>query len=586
MRRLVTILISLFVLVGIACLPALFGGGPDDEETEDEPTSITTYDATFDVADNGDLDAVETITVDFPVGDRHGIFRFWDLADTLDPKTRLRVEDVEVTMDGGDVPVEESTEEGGQVLVAKIGDPDRTVDTGPHVYEISYHVDGVLVPGDLGETDFYWDLVPSGWRQSIDQARLTVNLPAPAGEVQCGVGLGDPPEPCDGVEGAGTETLTVTASGLDSNTPVTLRAGLDVSTPEAGLALPWTSRWDRVLGKSVLGLGIVALLAVGAGLLGGLAARRSYERNPQFPLMYAPPEGIGPAQATYILNESIDREAYVATLMYAAEKGAVDLDKSDDAWTITDKGGPTAWAELDPVTTTVAHLLGGPGSSFEASPNDVEAGKRLKTEIESFEEATKGWAADERHLVSSGLGGVGGLLVLAASLLALANVVFNPFTMTALSLIPGAFAIFASPLLRPGSGTRRTGSGRDLWSRVGGFRRVLSTDSSVDRFDFSGRQELYTAYIPWAVALGVADQWAAKYRTEMGVEPPTPSYFGPGYAGAYAGSTVASMVSDFDSTVSSAISSYQATQSSSSSGGGGGGFSGGGGGGGGGGGSW
>ncbi len=113
---------------------------------------------------------------------------------------------------------------------------------------------------------------------------------------------------------------------------------------------------------------------------------------------------------------------------------------------------------------------------------------------------------------------------------------------------------------------------------------MLSTDSSIERFDFSGRQELYTKYIPWAVAFGAADQWAAKYRTEMGTEPPVPSYFGPGYAGAYAGSAIGSMVDDFDSTVSSAISSYQATQSSSSSGGGG--FSGGGGGGGGGGGSW
>ncbi|WP_134738103.1 DUF2207 domain-containing protein [Nocardioides sp. 503] len=587
MRRLVTILISVLVLVGIACLPALFNGGPDgDEETESEPTSITQYDATFDVADDGDLNAVETITVDFPVGDRHGIFRFWDLTDTNDPHTRLDVENISVTMDGGDVPVDESTEQGGQILVAKIGDPDSTVATGQHVYEISYHVDGVLVDGDLGRTDFYWDLVPSGWRQTIDRARLTVNLPAPAGEVQCGVGLGDAPQDCDSVEGAGTDTLTITASDLASNTPVTLRAGLDMDPPEAGLTLPWTSRWDRVLGRSPTALGVVALLAVGAALLGGLAARRSYEAVPQFPLMYAPPEGIGPAQATYILHETIDREAYVATLMYAAEKGAVDLDKTDDAWTITDKGGAAAWAELDPVTTKVAHLLGGPGSSFTASPDDVEAGKRLQTEIESFEKATERWASDEGHLVSTGFGGVGGLLVLGAFLLAIANVIFNPFSMTALSLVPGAFAIFASPLLRPGSSTKRTASGRDLWSRVGGFHRVLSTDSSVDRFDFSGRQELYTAYIPWAVALGVADQWAAKYRTEMGVEPPAPSYFGASYAGAYAGSTVSSMVDDFDSTVGSAISSYQATQTSSSSGGGGGGFSGGGGGGGGGGGSW
>ena len=59
----------------------------------------------------------------------------------------------------------------------------------------------------------------------------------------------------------------------------------------------------------------------------------------------------------------------------------------------------------------------------------------------------------------------------------------------------------------------------------------------------------------------------------------------PAYAGVHTASYVNQMVDSFDSAVSSAISSYDATQSSSSSGGGGG-FSGGGGGGGGGGGSW
>ena len=140
-------------------------------------------------------------------------------------------------------------------------------------------------------------------------------------------------------------------------------------------------------------------------------------------------------------------------------------------------------------------------------------------------------------------------------------------------------------MLASGASTKRTATGRDLWSRVGGFRRVMSTPSSQNRFDFSGRQELYTQYIPWAVAFDCADEWAAKYRTEMGAEPPIPVYF-PGYAGAHTGNYTDQMVNSFSSTVDSAISSYQATQTSSSSSGGGGGFSGGGGGGGGGGGSW
>ena len=157
--------------------------------------------------------------------------------------------------------------------------------------------------------------------------------------------------------------------------------------------------------------------------------------------------------------------------------------------------------------------------------------------------------------------------------------------MSVIALIPGLFALFAAELLAPGSGTKRTAAGRDLWSRIGGFRRVLATPSAEQRFDFSGRKELYTAYIPWAVAFGVADEWAEKYRIETGEDPPLPLYAASGF-GYGNGGFASSIADDFSSTVGSAISAYEATQSSSSGSSGGGGFSGGGGGGGGGGGSW
>ncbi len=215
----------------------------------------------------------------------------------------------------------------------------------------------------------------------------------------------------------------------------------------------------------------------------------------------------------------------------------------------------------------------------------MSAGKKLKSALSHFEAATKSWARENGLVVSAGIGGLGSLLVIGAALLAGFLAVKNPFDLSVIALVPGLFAIFAIETLRPGSATRRTAAGRDLWSRIGGFRRILATDSAEDRFDFSGRKELYTAYIPWAVAFGVADQWAKKYRIETGEDPPAPSYarsWASGYAG---GSFASAMADDFSSTVGSAISAYQATQSSSSSGGGGG-FSGGGGGGGGGGGSW
>ena len=331
-------------------------------------------------------------------------------------------------------------------------------------------------------------------------------------------------------------------------------------------------RFDRVLGRSVPVLGIVLLLGLGAGILGGIAGARSREKQPGFPVLYAPPDGIGPAQAKFIYSETVDRETYVATLMYAAEKEAVELTRDGDTWTIKDRNGPGGLGEPRPGHPRHRPHPRRPG--LRRSPRTRRtstAGQRLRDEISLFDNSVENWAKSSGNLVTAGLGGLGGLLVLAGFAGVLAVAIWNPFSMTMIGLIPGAFAVCGTSLMATGSGTKRTKAGRDLWSRVGGFRRMLATPSSKERFDFSGREELYTAYIPWAVALGCAKEWAAKYRTEMGTEPPVPHYFAGSYVGSNPAAFVSSMAADFGATVDSAISSYNATQSSSSSGGGGGG---------------
>lgn len=593
MKKALGYLVAFVVLVGILLVPAfvVWHGNQATAASaatgdDPEPTTITRYDATFDLASDGDLAVEERLTVSFPdYTERHGIFRFWDRYDSSDAHVRRDVEDVAVTLDGNPVEFDLSTKQSGRFDVAKIGSPDVFVEPGEHVYLISYRIAGVIEDGyDGTDSSFYWDLIPSGWAQDIEQAKLVVNLPASAENVQCGVGLGEDPPPCQ-VAGDGTNKLVVTSGALADHTAVTLRTGLDVPTPEPGTTLPWTAELDPALGGSVPILLVVLGLAALAAGAGAFVARRAHEKPPAFPVMYAPPEGIGPAQGAYLLTEGTDRTAYVASLMYAAEKGALDLAKNGRAWTITDKGDGEGWQALDPVTLSVAHLLGGPGTSFTADPDSVPAGLRLKTEIEGFEAGVKRWGRDSGNLVDIAFGNLMGLLVLAGLIGSIAIAVWNPLGITMVGLIPGAYAILGFSLLRTGASTKRTPQGRELWSRLGGFERILSTPSAVDRFEFSGREELYTAYVPWAVAFGCADEWADKFRTEIGHEPPSPHYFGSSYGAVYLGSSVSSMVSDFDGAVGSAISSYDATQSSSSSGGGGG-FSGGGGGGGGGGGSW
>lgn len=584
MKRLVVTLLALgLVAFGIVTPALLWNSGSG--QAEYEPTSISSYLADFTVEDDGDLRVVETITVEFPAyGDRHGIFRFWDRHDANAPRLRREPLDVSVLRDGSFEEFEMESRERGRFDVAKIGSADTTVE-GPHTYRISYRIEDVLLPADDGSR-FYWNLIPGGWQQGIASAQLIVHLPAEAGAVQCARGTGA----IGGCEarGEGTETLVVDVADLPAQTPITVSTLLPIDAPEPRDERLWSLKWDPVLGPGFL----AALFMLGAGLVSGLlalrAVRNAHEPKPPYPLLYAPPAGVGPAQGQYILTEQVQGTAFVATLMEAAEKGAVQLDRRGDSWQIQGLGHATG-PSLDAVTRSTTKLLGVTGTgSFTADRKSVKAGKVLQTARSESGKAVKEWASRQGLMTTAGLGSAGGASVILAAVVTVLVVIFNPLNISLLALVPGAYAACGLWLLAPGSGTKRTAKGRELWSQLGGFHRVLSTPSSQLRFEFSGRQELYTAYLPWAVAFGVADEWADKYRTEIGTEPPAPSYFAAGYAGTHTGNHVNQMVHDFDSTVDGAISAYQASiaPQSSSGGGGGGGFSGGGGGGGGGGGSW
>ncbi len=576
MTRWVGRFLGLLVLAVLVLFPAVrWGSGASEGH---DPSTITDYAADFTVAKDGRLSVTETLRVSYPVS-KHGIFRFFDLQDPEDSRVRLRPKNIEVTRDGQSEPYEVLTEGRGRYRNIKIGSASTTM-TGEHVYVIRYSIDDVLARDGDG-SEFYWNLIPSGWQMPIQRSRLTVNLPGkPGDDIFCAVGVGET-SGCE-AEPSGANGFVVSTGRLEPHTPVTVRADLDLATTDRARSA-WPLRLDPVLGPSTIALVALLLLAAFAGWMGQLLAVQTREPKPQYPLMYAPPEGIGPAQANYLFTERVGNDDFVASIMQTSQLGATRLDRAD-GWTITDTGDASGWQKVDPVSAYAAQVLGVPGGSFTADKS-VSAGKLLKSALSSFNSATRDWARQNKLMTSAGVGSFGGILVLVAMVATVYLALFNPFNISVLALIPGLFAMFSLELLAPGSGTKRTAAGRELWARIGGFRRVLATPSGEQRFDFSGRKELYTAYIPWAVAFGVADQWAAKYRLETGEEPPAPHYLGA--AGGYAGgsSFAGSMADDFSSTVSSAISAYEATQSSSSSGGGGG-SSGGGGGGGGGGGSW
>ena len=345
-KRLAVGMLGLAVLAVAVLLPAwLFNVGSAGDVAE--PTTISSYRATFDVADDGAMRVVETIELGVRTFDRHGIFRFFDRADQSAPHLRREPYDIEVLRAGQPEQVEYLTEDQGRFLVAKIGDPDVVLEPGTHTYQISYTIDDVLIddPGGDGSR-FYWQVIPGGWAQHIDEFRAIVRLPADAADVKCALGA-VATVPCP-PSGEGSRVLRVGLTTIDPFTPVTLQTDLAAPVPPIqGEEYAWGPQYDPVLAPVPVVV-LVVLAALGALAAGVALSYRVFERTPSFPLQYAPPPGIGPAQATYVLDERVGREQFVATVLHAAEQGAIDVRRSESGWTIQDRARGTGSTRCPP----------------------------------------------------------------------------------------------------------------------------------------------------------------------------------------------------------------------------------------------
>jgi len=584
--------------------PAIFAHLDSSAGDVDRQSVITDYTAHYRVDADGRMYASEQLTIDMAAG-KHGIFRFFPIADRTDPHARTIPTVTKVTVDGQPGEVGYEWRNNGAFYVARIGNPNVTVAPGPHVYVIDYNINGGLVPPSAGEgqfitragtnasapaSAFYYDVV-GFWAQPIVHATTTIDLPGPSGQVAC-VASAAGEIPCT-IDGAGTAHLTVAAANLPAQNPVTVRADLSVPAPPRA-TVGWTVEFDYVLGHSVpmtVLVAVLTLLAAGAGLW---LFRMQREIPPGTPVLYVPPQGLGPAQTRYIADETEGDDAMVATLLSLADRKLIRLDRSDSRhWTVTGIGTPEQWAAIDPVGRALGTALGvtTPGAAF-AVDGAVSTGQTLIRARKTVANACRSWSEDTGVMQTSWSGLIGRVLLLLSAVAAVIGFVgFLAPTMWGAPF--AAFTICGFGLLATGATTRRTPAGRELWSRAAGFRRLLATPSSEDRFDYAARQDLYIAYIPYAVAFGVADKWAAKYRAATNTEPPVPWWYPVPVgqsAGLYSAGNFSDGLASFNSAVSSSISAYTASQSSSSSSSGGGGWSSGGGswggGGGGGGGTW
>jgi uncharacterized protein (TIGR04222 family) len=572
--------------------------------------SIPAYDVQVQVRADGSLHVREAITYDFGTAERHGLTREIPVRyryDETDDRVVL-VDDVRVTSPTG-APTDVERTDDGDLLVLRIGDPDRTV-TGRQVYVLDYDVRGAMNPFP-DHAEVFWNAVGADWSAAVGTVTATVTGPAAATRAACFAGPDGSALPCTSATiSAGRAVFTQTA--LQPYEGMTVAVAFPVgsvtvpppilderfSPARAFEVTPWTVVGALlVLGAGLFGVGWFAWtrgrdrrwrgqvpgLDPAAGQADDVSATeaRPMFTSPAGAVEFQPPDGVRPGEIGTLIDERANPLDVTATIVDLAVRGYLritelprphwfasrdwrldQLKDADDALMAYEKTllaalfkGRTQVAVSELKRTFAADL----GKVQEMLYADVV---RLGWFRRRPDRTRRAWAV--LGIVCVALGA--GLTYLLAR--------YTHLGLLGVAAVLAGLALLVVSRWMPA----RTARGSAALARTLGFRQYLRT-AEAEQLRFEERADVFSRYLPYAVVFGETDRWAKAFAS-LADDPRTATtmawYVGP--AGWDFGSFGDSM-SSFSSTTSSTLSTTASSGGSGFSGGSsGGGFGGGGGG--------
>jgi uncharacterized membrane protein YgcG len=528
----------------------------------------------------------EKIRYDFGSERRHGIFREIPIRYGRGQAADYRISlDVESVTDESGIAQPYQLSTRGRNLRIRIGDPDRTV-TGTRTYLIRYRVErGILYFDDHDE--LYWNVTGTEWPVPIDRAEAVVFLPdgAPLELVAFNCFTG----PMGAVSSDCTERATAGVVSFATDRALRPQEGLTIAVwlPKGVLVQP--TALERLLSRLGDYLSAWILLPLGA-LLALSHLWRSRGRDPggrdAIPVAYEPPEGLTPAELGTLVDEQVDIEDITSSILDLAVRGYLEIEEleatkflffSDRDFALVKKKEPDP--SLRPHEMLLLSHLFATGSRVTVSSLKEKFYKHLpelKSSLYQQLSGPRGYFPVSPDRVRKGYAIGGGVL------LVLGFLVF----MVLGRVLPGV-ALFACGVIVLGFSRimpRRTRRGRKTYEEILGFKEFVER-VDADRLERMGTRSVgqFEKLLPYAIVLGVADQWADAFAG-IYTEPPN-WYHSPRYRSGFAPRL---FVGDLGRSLSTMGQTMASSPKSSGSGGssfGGGGFSGGGFGGGGGG-SW
>jgi uncharacterized membrane protein len=533
-------------------------------------------------ADSG-LSVTETIVEDFGSEEHHGLFRVVPVKYDRHKSTyTVSLHVTAASVDGATTPVKTSSE--GRNVKIRLGNPDHTVQ-GVHTYRLSYSVRRAINYFN-GRPELYWNAVPAEWPFPIAQAGATFYPPKGVStnslKVTSFVGRFSGTQPAKTTIGKGA--VSFRAANLNPQEGLTVTVQLPVGSVET----PAKDRIAAVFSGWFLAL-LLPLLTLGGVLTRWWSVGRDDDGGHPTAVEWQPPKDLTPAEVGALVDERVDMADIVSTVVDLAARGFLHITMEETKTLLFFSNRDYTFTRADPVPDTSAlkpHELAFFAALFASGRvvtlSDLKnkfytslPGIRKAIYDELTQQGLFHGNPDHARSIYIGLGIV--LCVLAFVGLMVKQGQMWPMWMgIALSGVVVAVSARAMPA--------KTAAGSLAFREAKGFQRFVKM-AEKRRIEVLAKDDptLFGRLLPYAMVLGVADQWANAFQDLMH-EPPSwfTGPYGYGYGNAFSPHTfindLGGGMQTMGSTFSSAPSSAGSGGSGFSGGGVGGGFGGGGGG--------
>ncbi|UFU04007.1 DUF2207 domain-containing protein [Ruania suaedae] len=564
MRRSLSRLLTLLALAMAVVL-----AGPVAAHADADDWMVERYDVSAEVQTDGTIDVSIDMLFDFADEEGHGPYlTLVDRQEIADDPDRYRV--LEYTgfsaSSSTGAPADVRTESEGSGLAVYVGDEDVEV-TGQQQYTISYTVSGVPNPGAGadGADEVAWNVIGSGWEIPLRDVGVTVEGPEDPLGAECFTGSVGSTDACGTAEAGPPAEFTADeiSPGGGMTVLVTYPAGMFADTVEpmysdrvtpanffgSGTPAPWVA-----LGLGVVGIAVVALRArqrgrdrAYVGLTPGLTPTagaeghgEGYAERIPVAVQFTPPDGVTPGAAGTLLDEVAQPRDVSATIVDLAVRGYLRIEEipegeTDDAgdagseensedpqWRLRRTSEPGEWPQLLAFERTLLEgLFSGNATVTEMSELGADFAQALTTAQSQLYERVveRGWFRTSPQAVR--------LRWVVAGIVAF--VVGIPVTFV-LGVFAGwggvgvaLMAIGVALMVCSAAAPARTAEGTAVLAQVRGFQKYLET-AEVDQMRQEEREGIFSAYLPYAVALGVAQRWTtifseAAARGEVQMQP-------------------------------------------------------------------